>query len=113
MRWLPSPLPRKLEELRAGDTTKESQYNQTAKDSRCAQKRAPATINPQAANRSLCAETNRDAMKTSLTTTLAALLLTLSSGLCSEDAPKPLYPQYPSETPPSFTPVTDTWEYDL
>ena len=52
-------------------------------------------------------------MKTSLTTTLAALLLTLSSGLCAEDAPKPLYPQYPSETPTNFTPVTDTWEYDL
>ena len=52
-------------------------------------------------------------MKTSLTTTLAALFLTLSSGLGAEDAPKPLYPQYPSETPTNFTPVTDNWEYDL
>src|SRR6202521_4183765 len=52
-------------------------------------------------------------MKTSLTTTLAALFLTLSSGLGAEDAPKPLYPQYPSETPTNFTPVTNSWEYDL
>jgi hypothetical protein len=52
-------------------------------------------------------------MKTGLTTTLAALLLTASSGLGAEDAPKPLYPQYPSETPTKFTAVTDAWEYDL
>jgi hypothetical protein len=52
-------------------------------------------------------------MKTSLTTTLAALLLTVSSGLCAEDAPKPLYPQYPSETPTNFAPVSDTRDYEL
>ena len=52
-------------------------------------------------------------MKTSLTATLAALLLTVSSGLGAEDAPKPLYPQYPSETPTNFTPVSDTWDYNL
>src|SRR5213082_3040756 len=56
---------------------------------------------------------NRDAMKTSLPTTLVALLLAGSSGLCAEDAPKPLYPQYPSETPTHFTPVSDTWDYEL
>ena len=37
----------------------------------------------------------------------------LSSGLCAEDPPKPLYPQYPSETPTHFTPVSDTWDYEL
>src|SRR5580658_1968822 len=52
-------------------------------------------------------------MKTGLTTALAALFLILSSGLGAEDAPKPLYPQYPSETPEKFTPVTDSWEYEL
>src|SRR5205809_8038355 len=52
-------------------------------------------------------------MKTSFTTTLVALFLAASSGLCAEDAPKPLYPQYPSETPTHFTPVSDTWDYDL
>src|SRR5213082_3526910 len=56
---------------------------------------------------------NRDAMKTSLPTTLVALLLAASSGLCADDAPKPLYPQYPSETPTNFTPVSDTWDYEL
>src|SRR6266436_3277805 len=54
-----------------------------------------------------------DAMKTSLTATLAALLLTVNSGLSAEDAPKPLYPQYPSETPSNFTPVSDAWDYKL
>src|SRR5882724_1857748 len=54
-----------------------------------------------------------DAMNTSLTATLAGLLLTVSSGLGAEDAPKPLYPQYPSETPTNFTPVSDTWDYNL
>jgi len=52
-------------------------------------------------------------MKTSFTTTLVALFLAGSSGLCAEDAPKPLYPQYPSETPTHFTPVSDTWDYEL
>src|SRR4029077_6568585 len=54
-----------------------------------------------------------DAMKTSLTTALVSLLLTSSSGLCPEDAPKPLYPQYPSETPSKFAPVSDSWDYEL
>src|SRR2546421_5530770 len=54
-----------------------------------------------------------DAMKSSLPTTLVALLLAASSGLCAEDAPKPLYPQNPTETPPNFTPVTDTWDNEL
>jgi uncharacterized protein len=43
----------------------------------------------------------------------AALLLTISGGLLAEDAPQPLYPQYPSETPDKFTPVTDSYDYDL
>ncbi len=52
-------------------------------------------------------------MKTGLTTALAALLLTVSSSLGAEDAPKPLYPQYPSETPDKFTAATDSWDYQL
>jgi putative CocE/NonD family hydrolase len=44
---------------------------------------------------------------------IAALLLTISGGLLAEDAPKSLYPQYPSETPDKFTPVTDSYDYDL
>jgi predicted acyl esterase len=52
-------------------------------------------------------------MKTRLATTLVALFLIASSGLGAEDAPKPLYPQYPSETPTNFIPVGDTWDYDL
>ena len=52
-------------------------------------------------------------MKTTLATALLACVVTASAGVCAEDLPKPLYPQYPSETPTKFTPVTDTWEYDL
>jgi hypothetical protein len=52
-------------------------------------------------------------MKTALTTALAALFLTVSSGLGAADAPRPLYPQYPSETPDKFTAATDSWEYEL
>jgi uncharacterized protein len=51
-------------------------------------------------------------MKTGLTTAMAALFLTVSSGLGAQDAPKPLYPQYPSETPDKFTAATDSWEYE-
>jgi hypothetical protein len=53
-----------------------------------------------------------DQMKTKLTA-LAALLFAASTGLCADDAAKPLYPQYPSETPATFTPVGDTWDYRL
>ena len=41
------------------------------------------------------------------------LLLAVSGSLYAEDTPRPLYPQYPSETPTRFVPVTDTWDYDL
>jgi len=44
---------------------------------------------------------------------IAALLLTVSGGLPAQAVPKPLYPQYPSETPDHFTPVTDSYDYDL
>ena len=43
----------------------------------------------------------------------AAVLLAISGGGFAEEAAKPLYPQYPSETPDKFTPVTDSYEYDL
>ena len=52
-------------------------------------------------------------MKTSHTSALATLLLIAGSGLGAEDAPAPLYPQYPSETPSSFTAVSDAWDYEL
>jgi predicted acyl esterase len=52
-------------------------------------------------------------VKTSHTSALATLLLISSCGLGAEDAPAPLYPQYPSETPSSFTAVSDTWDYEL
>jgi putative CocE/NonD family hydrolase len=51
-------------------------------------------------------------MKSSLAV-LSVFFLTARAGLGAEDAAKPLYPQYPSETPTHFTPVTATWEYDL
>ena len=49
----------------------------------------------------------------SLKSSIAALLLTVSSDVLAEAAPKALYPQYPSETPDKFTPVTDSYDYDL
>jgi len=51
-------------------------------------------------------------MKTSLTV-LGALLLAVSSDLCAEDTPKPLYPQYSSETPTKFSPASDSWDFEL
>jgi hypothetical protein len=51
-------------------------------------------------------------MKMNLTA-LGVLLFAASGGLYAGDTPKPLYPQYPSETPASFTPVGDTWDYQL
>ena len=51
-------------------------------------------------------------MKTVLAA-VGALLLAVSIGLCAEDTAKPLYPQYPSETPGKFVPVTSAWDYDL
>jgi hypothetical protein len=52
-------------------------------------------------------------MKTRLAATLAALLLIVSSGIHAEDVTKPLYPQYPSETPSHFVPDSDAWDFDL
>ena len=49
-------------------------------------------------------------MKTSLAV-LGALLLTVSGSAYADDTTKPLYPQYPSETPANFTPVSDSWDY--
>ena len=51
-------------------------------------------------------------MKTSLAA-LSVILLSASSGSRAADVPKPLYPQYPSETPSNFIPVTNSWDYDL
>jgi uncharacterized protein len=44
-----------------------------------------------------------------------ALLLTFCCSLLADaaDAPQPLYPQYPSETPQKFTPVVDSYNYIL
>jgi hypothetical protein len=41
------------------------------------------------------------------------LLLTMSFTVRAEDAPKALYPNYPSETPDKFEPVTGSYEYTL
>ena len=44
---------------------------------------------------------------------LVALLGTMSFTVLAEDAPKALYPDYPSETPNKFEPVTDSYDYTL
>jgi uncharacterized protein len=44
---------------------------------------------------------------------IVVLLLTASVAVPADDPPKPLYPNYPSETPQKFTPVTDSYEYTL
>src|SRR3984885_4179068 len=41
----------------------------------------------------------------------AALLLSMSCTVLADDAPKPMYPNYPSETPASFKPATDSYDY--
>src|SRR3984885_2720826 len=41
----------------------------------------------------------------------AALLLSMSCTVLADDAPKAMYPNYPSETPASFVPVTDSYDY--
>jgi putative CocE/NonD family hydrolase len=44
---------------------------------------------------------------------LAAILLTVSVIARADDQPKALYPNYPSETPDKFAPVTDSYDYTL
>ena len=44
---------------------------------------------------------------------LAALLMAWSGGLPADEAPKPLYPEYPSETPDKFIPVTESYDFTL
>jgi len=44
---------------------------------------------------------------------LCTLLLGCSAAVPAADAPAPLYPQYPSETPDNFQPVTDSYDYSL
>ncbi|MBS0580626.1 MAG: CocE/NonD family hydrolase [Proteobacteria bacterium] len=41
---------------------------------------------------------------------IATLLVSVSGALLADEA-KPLYPQYPSETPATFTPVTGSYDY--
>jgi uncharacterized protein len=41
------------------------------------------------------------------------LLLTASAAVRADDPPKPMYPNYPSETPNKFAPVTDSYDYTL
>jgi uncharacterized protein len=38
-------------------------------------------------------------------------LFALGTAAHADDTAKPLYPNYPSETPTTFTPVTDSWDY--
>jgi uncharacterized protein len=49
--------------------------------------------------------------KLKIESTVVAFLLTVSVGALAEDPPKPAYPDYPSETPQKFTPVTDSYDY--
>src|SRR5271165_525599 len=42
-----------------------------------------------------------------------AFLLTASVTAFADDPPKELYPNYPSETPAKFAPVTDSYDYTL
>jgi putative CocE/NonD family hydrolase len=44
---------------------------------------------------------------------IVVLLLTANVAVRADDPPKPLYPNYPSETPQKFAPVTDSYEYTL
>jgi uncharacterized protein len=44
---------------------------------------------------------------------LVALLLTLSCAVLADETPKELYPNYSSETPDKFVPVTDSYDYIL
>jgi uncharacterized protein len=44
---------------------------------------------------------------------LVALLLTMSCAVAADETPKELYPNYPSETPDKFAPVTDSYDYIL
>ncbi|MGB8694837.1 MAG: CocE/NonD family hydrolase, partial [Steroidobacteraceae bacterium] len=54
---------------------------------------------------------------TSLTSAIVACLLGIGIGIggaaLAQEAPKPAYPQYPSETPDKFVPVTDSYDYSL
>src|SRR5262245_3448580 len=43
---------------------------------------------------------------------VSTLITTLAISLVrAEDAPKPAYPEYPSETPQKFVPATDTFDF--
>jgi putative CocE/NonD family hydrolase len=44
---------------------------------------------------------------------LVAVLLAMSCAVQADDPPKALYPNYPSETPEKFAPVTVTYDYTL
>ncbi|MGO9038433.1 MAG: CocE/NonD family hydrolase [Steroidobacteraceae bacterium] len=44
---------------------------------------------------------------------LVAILLTVSVTVLSQEPPKALYPNYPSETPETFASVTDSYDYTL
>src|ERR1700685_1418139 len=44
---------------------------------------------------------------------IGVLLLLASVAVRADDPPKPLYPNYPSETPQKFAPATDSYEYTL
>jgi uncharacterized protein len=43
--------------------------------------------------------------------TLLAFLLTMSGAVLADVPPLAAYPNYPSETPVKFTPVTDSYDY--
>ncbi|HKE95053.1 MAG TPA: CocE/NonD family hydrolase, partial [Povalibacter sp.] len=52
-------------------------------------------------------------MRSGLGVVAIAALITTVSLVRADDAAKPAYPDYPSETPEKFTPVTDSYDYTL
>ncbi len=50
-------------------------------------------------------------MKSDFVTAVAAFILSFGGTAFAADEDKPLYPNFPSETPAKLTPVTDSWDY--
>jgi putative CocE/NonD family hydrolase len=55
----------------------------------------------------------RESLLPNLLFTLPMILCAMSLGSSVAAAPKPAYPNFPSETPAKFTPVTDSYDYSL
>src|ERR1700678_1323401 len=71
----------------------------------------PATV--RTSNNGRCGMNSRAnaIARCSLKPALAALLLAMSCTVLADNLPQAAYPNYPSETPDKFTPVTDSYDY--